>query len=253
MPWGGGSYGALYKRGGRLPTGMKGGGSPPPLPPPPSPIYSPAPIGRSGEMSASIPPGGMSTEEAIAEAAPFFKYYGDSAGVPSWAKSQISRMTTPAAFRPSPMSTLPIASGSDRLATESPFGGKVSPDLSKEWASQQEPIQLTQRYPGAGQYISADGGAVDEEQPDISAVSASPMGGPPVPTMGSIVPNIPVQSSGSGFPKLTFSSPSGGGGSGGGSSTGSDIAKIAQVAMQVLPMMLKKGGRTSVGGPVNPF
>src|SRR5512143_3954073 len=95
MPWGGGSYGALYKRGGRLPTGMKGGGSPPPLPPPPSPIYSPAPIGRSGEMSAAIPPGGMSTEEAIAEAAPFFKYYGDSGGVPSWAKSQIGRMTTP--------------------------------------------------------------------------------------------------------------------------------------------------------------
>src|SRR5512143_2223535 len=102
MPWGGGAAGALYKRGGRLPTGMKGGGSaPPPLPPPPPPVYSPAPIGRPGEVSASIPPGGMSTEDAIAEAAPFFKYYGDSGGVPSWAKSQISRMTTPTAFRPS--------------------------------------------------------------------------------------------------------------------------------------------------------
>lgn len=219
------------KRGGRIPTGMKGGGSPPPLPPPPAPVYSPAPIGRSGEMSAAIPPGGMSTEEAIAEAAPFFKYYGGSGDIPSWATSQIGRMTTPAAR--TMLNPFVAPSGRSHWIDDliPPLGKQIFANFpSAAFDERQGPS-----YPGEGQYIYADGGGVDE-QPDIT----------------SVVPDIPVQSSGSAFPKLTFSSPSTGGGGGGGGGKGSDIGKVASAAAQILPMlMLKRGG--SVGGAVNPF
>lgn len=157
MPFGGGSAGALYKRGGRVgfePAHMKGGGSPPPLPPPPAPIYKPAPIGRSAAGSESIPYGGVSTETALSEADPFFEWYG---GVPAVNRAQISRLTTPEASRPSftPKPYVPAPMGAMSLPRQK--------DLFKDWMDQQQEQIRTARnesYPGEGQYIYAQGGSV---------------------------------------------------------------------------------------------
>lgn len=96
----------FFKSGGKVgfePAHMKGGGTPPPLPPPPKPIYDPKAIGQSGAASASIPPGGISTEQALAEADPYFEWYG---GIPAVNQAQIASMTTPMAQRPqAPMQT----------------------------------------------------------------------------------------------------------------------------------------------------
>lgn len=266
-PYTGNRGGRVYARGGRTgfaPAHMKGGGTPPPLPPPPQPVWNPQAIGQSGALSAGIPTGGLSTEQALSEADPYFSWYG---GVPDVVKQQIASMTTPAAQRPGGSQLAPMGA----LAGE-PTGPMGAPgiiarhqDLFQSWMQkmrQQQPDLMAPDF----QKIIASGGDLMASDPfgiqaaaglgkQAGGAAGGDTGGSPFDSTDSVVPKIALQT-GAGhsglFPGqgITMQAPSGGGGGSGSGkgSTAGDIGKAAQIAMDVLPMIM-----AARGGGVTPM
>lgn len=244
-PFMGNRGGRVYARGGRTyaPTHMKGGGAPPTtLPKAPDPIYSPKSLTQEG--TSTLPVGGISTEDALAQADPYFQWYG---GVPAVNRAQIAAMTTPAQ-RPSTPATsesLPMSSRPFSMAeTSGPMGASgltKSPDLFTQWMQrlkqQDNSTEMgTKLAADMGTQLAANGGAIGSSDPFDTADSP--------------VPKISLQP-GAGHSGLGFghdmdmkmaSAPSGGGSSGKGS-TASEVGTAAQIAMDVLPMlMVARGG-----------
>lgn len=264
-----GSYGGApvptyFRRGGRayMPAHMKGGGTPPPLPPPPAPKWSPQAIGQSGSLSAGIPTGGLSTQEATAEADPFFSWYGGGSGgstIPDWARSQIARMTTPAAAPQQaigPMGATGIAGLESDFrnmmpkwarGTIHPMGAgsaTMQPDMFSAWMQRmkQQPQDLMTSDPTGAE------AAANLGRQDGGGVSS------PFDTADSVVPRMALQPGGghSGmFPgqgiDMKVSSPQGGS-SGGGGDIASSVGKAATMAEDILPLLM-----AARGGGVNPM